>query len=209
MTPPWLASPRCRKQRLLETPIRNPSLPVLVAELEKGQPKSFAAGIDVIYADVLDSARKTLGPIPHHTHALVFLVEYTRDPTPSEPGTDWFTDSQAQRAGLLAANTAILLSSYIRLLGYEARAHTVTSSDVDLNKLAVAAGLAHVTADGDAIENPYVGRRFGLAAVTTTLALAPDLPLADAEFRRPPAQSRTFMVARQGHRQECLQQRAL
>ena len=149
-----------------------------MAELEKGQPKSFAAGIDVIYADVLDSARKTLGPIPHHTHALVFLVEYTRDPTPSEPGTDWFTDSQAQRAGLLAANTAILLSSYIRLLGYEARAHTVTSSDVDLNKLAVAAGLAHVTADGDAIENPYVGRRFGLAAVTTTLALAPDLPLA-------------------------------
>jgi reductive dehalogenase len=163
---------------LLETPIHNPSLPVLVAELEKGQPKSFAAGIDVIYSDVLDSARKTLGPIPHHTHALVFLVEYTRDPTPSEPGTDWFMDSQAQRAGLLAANTAILLSSYIRLLGYEARAHTVTSSDVDLNKLAVAAGLAHVTADGEAIENPYVGRRFGLAAVTTTLALAPDQPLA-------------------------------
>ena len=194
---------------LLETPIRNPSLPVLVAELEKGQPKSFAAGIDVIYADVLDSARKTLGPIPHHTHALVFLVEYTRDPTPSEPGTDWFTDSQAQRAGLLAANTAILLSSYIRLLGYEARAHTVTSSDVDLNKLAVAAGLATVSADGQGIENPYVGRRFGLAAVTTTLALAPDLPLADAEFRRPPAQSRTFMVARKGHRQECLQQRPL
>ncbi len=150
--------------------------------MRKGQPKSFAAGIDVIYADVLDSARKTLGPIPHHTHALVFLVEYTRDPTLSEPGTDWFMDSQAQRAGLLAANTAILLSSYIRLLGYEARAHTVTSSDVDLNKLAVASGLAHLTADGDAIENPYVGRRFGLAAVTTTLALAPDLPLAAQSF---------------------------
>ena len=163
---------------LLETPIRNPSLPVLVAELEKGQPKSFAAGIDVIYADVLESARKTLGPIPHHSHALVFLVEYTRDPTPSEPGTDWFMDSQPQRAGLLAANTAILLSSYIRLLGYEARAHTVTSSDVDLNRLAVSAGLARVTADGEAIENPYVGRRFGLAAVTTTLALQPDLALA-------------------------------
>jgi reductive dehalogenase len=163
---------------LLDLPIRNPSLPALVAELEKGQPKTFAAGIDVIYADVLESARKTLGPVPHHTHALVFLVEYTRDPAPGEPGTDWLSGSQPQRAGLLAANTAILLSSYIRLLGYEARAHTVTSSDVDLNKLAVAAGLATVSADGQAIENPYVGRRFGLAAVTTTLALAPDLPLA-------------------------------
>jgi reductive dehalogenase len=163
---------------LLDRPIRNPSLPALVAELEKGQPKTFAAGIDVIYADVLESARKTLGPVPHHTHALVFLVEYTRDPAPGEPGTEWLSGSQPQRAGLLAANTAILLSSYIRLLGYEARAHTVTSSDVDLNKLAVAAGLGTVSADGQAIENPYVGPRFGLAAVTTTLALAPDLPLA-------------------------------
>ncbi|ARQ02612.1 2Fe-2S iron-sulfur cluster-binding protein [Pseudorhodoplanes sinuspersici] len=167
---------------LLDTPIRNPGLPALVAELEKGQPKTFAAGIDVIYADVLESARKMLGPIPHHTHALVFLVEYTRDPAPSEPGTEWLSDSQAQRAGLLAANTAILLSSYIRLLGYEARAHTVTSSDVDLNKLAVMAGLARVNADGQAIENPYVGSRFGLAAVTTTLALAPDQPLASQKL---------------------------
>jgi reductive dehalogenase len=169
-------------EALLDTPIRNPSLPALVAELEKGQPKTFAAGIDVIYADVLESARKTLGPIPHHTHALVFLVEYTRDPAPSEPGTEWFLDSQTQRAGLLAANTAILLSSYIRMLGFEARAHTVTSSDVDLNKLAVAAGLAIVSADNQAIENPYIGNRFGLAAVTTTLALAPDLPLAAQGF---------------------------
>ena len=81
---------------------------------------------------------------------------------------------------MLGANTAIVLSSYIRALGYEARAHTVTSSDVDLNKLAVAAGLARVVKRGGraVLENPYVGSRFGLAAVTTTLELAPDLPLA-------------------------------
>jgi reductive dehalogenase len=167
------------REALLAKPIRNPSLPGLVAELERGQPKSFAAGIDVIYADVLESSRKALGPVDHHSHALVLLVEYTRDPHPGEPGTDWFADTQAQRAGLLAANTAILLSSYIRMLGYEARAHTVTSADVDLNKLAVAAGLARVTSDGSAIANPYLGTRFSLAAVTTTLALAPDLPLAE------------------------------
>lgn len=167
------------REALLDAPIRNPGLPALVAELEKGQPKSFAAGIDVIYADVLESARKTLGPVTQHTHALVMLVEYTRDPHSSEPGTEWFAGTQAQRAGVLAANTAILLSSYIRLLGYEARAHTVTSSDVDLNKLAVAAGLARTSPHGDDLENPYIGRRFGLAAVTTTLQLTPDLPLAE------------------------------
>ena len=43
---------------------------------------------------------------------------------------------------MLAAQTAVLLSTYLRMLGYEARAHTATCSDVDLNRLAVAAGLA-------------------------------------------------------------------
>ncbi|MGE0565145.1 MAG: 2Fe-2S iron-sulfur cluster-binding protein [Pseudolabrys sp.] len=166
------------RQALLGTPIRNPGVPALVAELEKGQPKTFAAGIDVIYADVLESARKKLGSVDGHTSALVVLIEHTRDPDLSEPGTEWFVDTQAQRAGLLAANTAIVLSSYLRTLGYEARAHTVTSSDVDLNKLAVASGLAYLDEDGRTIVNPYVGTRFGLTAVTTTMELAPDQALA-------------------------------
>ncbi len=161
---------------LLPGPIRNPGLDAIVAELEQGQPKTFAAGIDVIYADVLDSARTRPTPIPHHTHALVFLVEYTRDPWPGEPGTDWIRGSQPHRAAILTAQTAVLLATYLRMLGYEARAHTASSSDVDLGKLAVAAGLARL--EGARLVNPYVGARFGLAAVTTTLELAPDAPLA-------------------------------
>lgn len=164
------------KEAHLGEPFRNPNLAGLVAELEKGQPKTFAAGIDLIYADVLESARKSLGPVTNHTHALVILIEHTRDPHADEPGAEWLANTQAQRAGVLAANTAVLLSSYIRLLGYEARAHTVTSSDVDLGRLAVAAGLARVSEAR--LVNPYVGHRFGLAVVTTTLELAPDLPLA-------------------------------
>ena len=165
---------------LLAEPIRNPNLAGLIAEVEKGQPKTFAAGIDVIYADVLDSARRKLGPVAHHTHALVVLVEYTRDPKIGEPGTDWLAGTQASRAGLLAANTAVLLASYIRMLGYEARSHSVASSDVDLGRLAVTAGLVRV--HGGALVNPYVGGRYGLAAVTTTFAVAADRPLAPASF---------------------------
>ncbi|HEX6318519.1 MAG TPA: hypothetical protein VFZ84_06565, partial [Burkholderiales bacterium] len=41
----------------LETPFRNPALDGLAEELGRGQPKSFAAGIDVVYADTLDAAR--------------------------------------------------------------------------------------------------------------------------------------------------------
>lgn len=160
----------------LEAPFRNPAIDGIRAELEQGQPKTFAAGIDAIYADILDAARATPGPVRHHGHALVILVDFARDPDPGEAGCDWLAGTQAQRAALLAANTAVLLSSYLRLLGHEARAHTASSSDIDLARVAVSAGLARV--EGGQAVNPFLGTRYGLAVVTTTLEIAPDAPLA-------------------------------
>ncbi len=113
--------------------------------------------------------------IDNHTHALVFLYENPRDVLPDEPGIEWITDAYAHRAGLLAAETAVVLANYLRVLGHDARAHSVTSSDVDLNKLAVAAGLA--TVEDGALNHPYIGKRFGLSAVTTTFEVADDRPL--------------------------------
>jgi reductive dehalogenase len=158
---------------LLTEPIRNPEVAALGAELERSQPKSFAAGLDMILADVLDSARRSHGPIAHHGHAIVLLVEHPRDPRPDEAGCEWIHGAQPARAAVTAAAAAVLLSTYLRLLGHEARAHSASCSEVDLNRLAVGAGLAATD-----LNNPFVGRRYGLAAVTTTLALAPDAPLA-------------------------------
>jgi reductive dehalogenase len=171
-------------QARLADPVRNPLVRTLAAELEQSQPKSFAAGIDMIMADVLDSARATHGPIDHHGHALVILVEYPRDPDPGEPGAEWITGTQAQRAATLAAQTAVLLSTYLRMLGHSARSHTATCTDVHLGRLAVAAGLAEVAQRDGSMElaNPYLGTRYGLAAVTTSLALAHDKPLAPGGF---------------------------
>jgi reductive dehalogenase len=162
------------RDALLPVPIRNPMVTALGEELERSQPKSFAAGMDMILADVLESARQQHWPIAHQGHALVLLLPYTREPRPDEPGCDWLHGTQAQRAALLAAQTAVLLSTYLRLLGHEARAHSATCSDVDLNTLAVASGL--VLPD---LANPFVGTRYGLAAVSTTLPLAADAPLAE------------------------------
>ncbi len=164
---------------VLPRPIRNPMVQAIGEELSRSEPKSFAAGMDMILADVMESARTAHGPIDHHSHVLVILVEYPRDPRPGEPGCDWIVGTQAQRAAVLSAQTAVLLSTYLRMLGHEARAHSATCSDLDLGKLAVACGLAH--ADGS---NPYVGTRYGLAAVSTTFALAPDRPLASAAAQR-------------------------
>ncbi|MBL0422760.1 4Fe-4S dicluster domain-containing protein [Ramlibacter sp. AW1] len=166
-------------QAILAQPIRNPRTVELASELERTQPKSFAAGMDMILADVLESARLQPGPVDHHGHAIVIAIEYPRDPAPGEPGTDWIVGTQAQRAALLGAQTAVLLSTYLRMLGFSARAHTATCSDVDLGKLAVAAGLAHE--DGS---NPYLGKRYGLAAVTTSLEMEADQPLAPASVQR-------------------------
>ena len=170
---------RLPPEALPAEPIHNPEVGAIAAELERNQPTSFAAGMDMILADVLESSRTVHTDIAHHTHAMMILIEYPRDPRPDEPGCDWIVGTQATRAAVLAAQTAVLLSTYLRMLGFEARAHSATCSDVDLGKLAVVCGLAH--ADGT---NPYIGRRFGLAAVSTTFEIAADLPLAQTSRRR-------------------------
>ncbi|WP_428649504.1 2Fe-2S iron-sulfur cluster-binding protein [Roseibium sp.] len=156
--------------------IENPATEGIREELGKGQPKVFSGGIDQIYADIEASSRKKLAPARHHTHALAFLVEHTRDIGIDEPGHEWIDETQVERAALLSSNTAVLIANYLRLLGFEARAHSLYARDVDLNRVAVSAGLARV--EGQAVVNPFVGSRFGVAVVTTTLELAPDLPLA-------------------------------
>jgi reductive dehalogenase len=160
---------------LLAEPLRNPALDELSHMLETTQTKTLASGIDVVMADVRDSARKVPGPVTHHTHAIVFLVEHPREPRRDEPGGDWIAGTTGQRSALRAAETAVVLANYLRILGHEARGHTATSSDVDLNRLAVAAGLV----DADLV-NPYLDRRYGLAAITTTLEMATDRPLGRA-----------------------------
>lgn len=165
-----------------ETPVRNPDVARLADTLRTLQPKTLAAGIDVILAGLRESAAAPPTGCRAHTDALVLMVDMPRDPAPDEPGTEWIQGAGRHRACLRAMETAVTLASYVRLLGYEARAHSAAASDVHLDRLAVAAGLAAIE-DGAAV-NPFLGTRFGLAAVTTTLPLKADAPLAPGQ--RPP-----------------------
>ncbi|MBM1221724.1 reductive dehalogenase [Ponticoccus sp. SC2-23] len=157
----------------LEDQLRNPDVGRLAEKLETMQTKTLAAGIDVIMAGLKESMRAPPAECRHHSHAIVFLYDMPRDPRPGEKGCDWIADAQAQRACLRGMETAVTLANYIRLLGRDARAHSQAASDIHLGKLAVAAGLV----DEDGI-NPFLGRRYGLAVITTTLAPRPDRPLA-------------------------------
>lgn len=161
---------------VLDAPYVNPDVAQLAHDLKTRQTKTLAAGIDLVMAELKEAMEAPPTGIEEHTHAIVFLYENPRDPDVDEVGADWIQSAQAHRAGLLSAETAIVIANYIRLLGFPARGHTVSSSDVDLNKLAVAAGLA--TVEDGSLTHPYIGTRFGLAAVTTSFVLAPDQPLA-------------------------------
>ncbi len=156
-------------QSWLAAPAHNPDVDRLAAKIETMQPKSLAAGIDVIMAGLKESLRAPPSSCRHHTHALVFLYDMPRDPRADEQGTDWIKSAQDQRACLRAMETAVTLASYIRTLGRDARAHSAAASDVDLGQLGIAAGL--LTPDG---KNPFLGDRFGLSVVTTTLEIAAD-----------------------------------
>ena len=160
----------------LERSIRNPDIDRLAHDLKTRQTKTLASGIDTIMAGLKDAIEAPPATSDHHTHAIVFLHEFLRDPRPDEPGVDWILGAQEHRACLRATEIAVVLANYIRLLGFDALAHTPTTTDFDLNQLCVAAGLASV--ENGELVNPWIGNRFCVAAISTTMELEPDRPLA-------------------------------
>ena len=160
----------------LKEPWRNPDIDRLANDLKTRQTKTLASGIDMIMADLKESMEAPPSTIADHTHAVVFLNARPRPIRDGEPGTEWLEGAEDRAACLRASETAVVLANYLRLLGHDAKAHSATSSDVDLNRLAVEAGLA--IARQGVLRNPFLGDRFGLAALTTTFEMTPDLPLA-------------------------------
>ena len=60
---------------------------------------------------------------PSHTHALVYLIEFGREPKPGEPGDAWIFGTNAARTDLRCAELAVVLAGYVRGLGWSARGH--------------------------------------------------------------------------------------
>ncbi|MCY4458853.1 MAG: reductive dehalogenase [Albidovulum sp.] len=160
----------------LKKPVKNENIPRLIESLKQVNSESLAAGIEEIMADLEDTVELPQGTGHDHSHAIVVLYEHFRDPSKSEPGSEWIIGAQDQRAAIRANETAVVLANYIRLLGYDAMAHSPSNTHFDLNKLAVLAGVACVS-DGR-MDAPFIGPNFGLAAVTCTLDMTADEALA-------------------------------
>ena len=167
---------------VLATPTHNRDIDRLADVIRTKQTKTLASGIDQTMAELKDSVEAPPTSIEGQTHVIVCLVEHLRPPRADEPGAEWIGAAQGHRAALRATETAVILSNYLHLLGFRAKAHTATSSDVDLHRLAVAAGLA--TVEQGRLAAPFLGAGFGLAAVTTDMEMEPDLPLAPLRTQR-------------------------
>ena len=115
-------------------------------------------------------------PLGGHTHGISILVAHRRPIRRGEPGFDWIAGAEQTAADLRAMEIATVVARYLGTLGYEAAAHSEARSDVDHAVVAVAAGVLEVR-DG-ALGNPLVRNGFGLATITTDLALPADQPLA-------------------------------
>ena len=116
-----------------------------------------------------------------HDYAVVILVEHGRVPERGNLARDWVEPAVTATAEMRAAELAALVAGHIRQMGFAAQAHFAGHCDLDLERLAVLAGLA--LRREDELVNPYVGRAFTLAAVSTAYALAVDLPLAQGAAR--------------------------
>lgn len=114
-----------------------------------------------------------------HRFALVILIENARLPEAGNLARAWVTPAADSAMTLRAAEIAGCLAEYIRHMGFAARAHIANDALLDIERLAVLAGLA--VRRGADLVHPYIGTGFALAAVSTEYELPPDLPLhADA-----------------------------
>lgn len=110
-----------------------------------------------------------------HTHALIFAVEFGREPRTGEPGDLWIYGANAARTDMRSAEIAAVLSGYLRWLGFSARGHFAGDAQFDLARLAMRSGVGRAL-DGDLVV-PFLKRGFRLGAVSTDYALAVDRPL--------------------------------
>jgi len=79
-----------------------------------------------------------------HHHCVLVLISHTRELQSSAPGDEWIDGTRQCNADLRAAEPAVITASYLCNLGSQAVAHTPSASHVDIELLALRAGLVDV-----------------------------------------------------------------
>jgi reductive dehalogenase len=165
--------------KLLEGPIAPARAPIITDPVKRAENlKAAAYSLDAsIVGCCKIKPSDQIGTTPHeHTHALVFLVEFGREPQSGEPGDLWIRGTNVPRTDVRCAELAAILAGYVRWLGYSARGHFADATALDLCRLAVRAGIGQINAGG-VLKAPFLVRGFRIGVVSTDYSIAPDAPL--------------------------------
>jgi len=97
-------------------------------------------------------------------------------PEAGNPAHDWVAGAGSELSDTRAGEIAMCIAGHIRAMGYAAEAHMRGRNALDMQRLAVMAGIA--VRRGENLAAPFIGNAFSLAVVSTDYALACDEPLA-------------------------------
>jgi reductive dehalogenase len=114
---------------------------------------------------------------PTQDQAISMIVDQRFDSMDGSSGDDWISVALSMRAYLRFSLLGGVIAEHIRSLGYEAKAHTATDSDVIHPPLLLLSGLGEVSRIGEVILNPYLGPRLKSGIVTTNMPMAHDKPI--------------------------------
>jgi ferredoxin len=127
-----------------------------------------------VYSHVARDSDKWGEPVSlDHQYALVFAIEMNYEMVKHAPWSEVITESAFKYYE--AAKISTVVSQYIKLLGYDARAHVDQNYRVMCVPVAVDAGLGELGRLG-LLMTPEYGPRVRLSVVTTNLPLLQDQP---------------------------------
>lgn len=109
-----------------------------------------------------------------HRYGVVILLDQGYETMEGASGDDWISGAQSMRAYMRGAQIAGIMAEHLRSLGYSARSHTNSDSEVLHIPLVLEAGLGEMSRIGELVLNPFVGPRFKSVVLTTDMPLTPD-----------------------------------
>lgn len=116
----------------------------------------------------------------NHEFAIVIAIDQDYRTMKSSRGDDWISCSQSFLGYNTSGFIACTMASYIRRLGYPARAHFEggpwATYQMAVTPLLLLAGIGEISPAGIVL-NPFLGTRFKASVVTTDLPLEPDKPV--------------------------------
>ncbi len=161
-----------------DTPADWPRAPVPADPVRRTQEiKGAAYYLDASHVGIAGiPAQAWLTSPADHSHAVVIWVCQGRQPEPDNLANGWLQHAGHDIAAMRALEIGVSITGHIRALGYSATLHHAGRTDLDLDKLAVLAGIGQRR--GNAVASPFFGTDYAPVVIATNYELAPDLPLA-------------------------------